>query len=181
MEPCHSRRRTVARGGYQKRSGQHLADHVVVLGMTHRTAGETPPPPPGLIAQSGDGQGEWTAARHAVLLTVQEAAEASSAQGSAPGGALPGDVPGPARQVNLGNDGDQGPSPSQRLRLTDRTSMDEDIEINQLFAARHPGWKSNSSCHPGWKSNSSCGRRSTTVGAEYGFRIRSFKGLHPLP
>ena len=32
------------------RSGQHLADHVVVLGVTHRTAGETPPPPHG----SGD-------------------------------------------------------------------------------------------------------------------------------
>ncbi|EJK52653.1 hypothetical protein THAOC_28051 [Thalassiosira oceanica] len=38
-----------------------------------------------------------------------------------------------ARPGNLGNDGDQGPSPSQRSRLTDRTSMDEDIEINQLL------------------------------------------------
>ncbi|EJK54412.1 hypothetical protein THAOC_25964, partial [Thalassiosira oceanica] len=37
------------------------------------------------------------------------------------------------RPGNLGNDGDQGPSPSQRSRLTDRTSMDEDIEINQLL------------------------------------------------
>ena len=38
-----------------------------------------------------------------------------------------------ARPGNLGNDGDQGPFPSQRSRLTDRTSMDEDIEINQLL------------------------------------------------
>ena len=38
-----------------------------------------------------------------------------------------------ARPGNLGNDGDHGPSPSQRSRLTDRTSMDEDIEINQLL------------------------------------------------
>ncbi|EJK66755.1 hypothetical protein THAOC_12292 [Thalassiosira oceanica] len=74
-----------------------LANHVVVLGMTHRTAGETPPPPPGLVAQSGAGQGARTAARDAVLLAVQEAAEASAAQGRAPGGArLPGDVPGRA-------------------------------------------------------------------------------------
>ena len=38
-----------------------------------------------------------------------------------------------ARPGDLGNDGDQGPFPSQRSRLTDRTSMDEDIEINQLL------------------------------------------------
>ena len=38
-----------------------------------------------------------------------------------------------ARPGNLGNDGDQGPSLSQRSRLTDRTSMDEDIEISQLL------------------------------------------------
>ncbi|EJK72570.1 hypothetical protein THAOC_05888 [Thalassiosira oceanica] len=38
-----------------------------------------------------------------------------------------------ARPGNLSNDGDRGSSPSQRSRLTDRTSMDEDIEINQLL------------------------------------------------
>ncbi|EJK63424.1 hypothetical protein THAOC_15914 [Thalassiosira oceanica] len=38
-----------------------------------------------------------------------------------------------ARPGNISNDGDQGPFPSQRSRLTDRTSMDEDIEINQLL------------------------------------------------
>ncbi|EJK73579.1 hypothetical protein THAOC_04787 [Thalassiosira oceanica] len=69
---------------------------MVVLGMTHRTAGETPPPTPGLVAQSGAGQGARTAARDAVLLAVQQAAEASAARGRAPGGALPGDVPGRA-------------------------------------------------------------------------------------
>ncbi|EJK51449.1 hypothetical protein THAOC_29377, partial [Thalassiosira oceanica] len=56
-------------------------------------AGETPPPPPGLVAQSGAGHGARTAARHAVLLAVQEAAVASVAWGRAPGGALRGDVP----------------------------------------------------------------------------------------
>ena len=84
------------------------------------------------------------------------------------------------RPGNLGNDSDQGPSPSQRSRLTDRTSGRRHCD-QPTFAARHPGWKPNSSCHPGWKSNSSCGRRSTTVGAEYSFRIRSIAGLHPLP
>ena len=82
------------------------------------------------------------------------------------------------RPGNLGNDSDQGPSPSQRSRLTDRTSMDG---RRHLCGTRHPGWKPNPSCHPGWKSNSSCGRQSTTVGAEYGFRICSIAGLHPLP
>ena len=98
MEPRHSRRRTVARGipVPRVRSGQHLADHVVVLGVTHRTAGETPPPPSGLVAQTGAGHGARTAVRGAVLLAVQEAAEASAARGRAPGGALPGDVPGRA-------------------------------------------------------------------------------------
>ena len=91
MEPRHSRCRIVARGIPVPclRFGQHLADHVVVLGVTHRTAGETPSPPPGLVAQSGAGHGARTAARHAVLLAVQEVAEASAARGRAPGGALP--------------------------------------------------------------------------------------------
>ncbi|EJK72185.1 hypothetical protein THAOC_06307 [Thalassiosira oceanica] len=79
--------------------GQHLADHMVVLGVTHRTAGETPPPPPGLVAQSGAGHGVRTAARLAILLAVQEAAGALEARGRAPGGALQvchpcGDTPG---------------------------------------------------------------------------------------
>ncbi|EJK65066.1 hypothetical protein THAOC_14132, partial [Thalassiosira oceanica] len=60
------------------------------------TAGETPPPTPGLVAQSGAGQGARTAARDAVLLAVQQAAEALAARGRAPGGALPGEVPGRA-------------------------------------------------------------------------------------
>ncbi|EJK61715.1 hypothetical protein THAOC_17748 [Thalassiosira oceanica] len=100
MEPRHSRRRTVARGipVPRVRSGQPLADHVVVLGVTN--AGETPPPPPGLVAQSGAGHGARTAARHAVLLAVQEAAVASAARGRAPGGALRGDVPVPGRATS---------------------------------------------------------------------------------
>ncbi|EJK55315.1 hypothetical protein THAOC_24963 [Thalassiosira oceanica] len=53
----------------------------------------------GLVAQTGAGHGARTAARHAVLLAVQEAAEASVARGRAPGGALPGDVPGRANSA----------------------------------------------------------------------------------
>ncbi|EJK60085.1 hypothetical protein THAOC_19627 [Thalassiosira oceanica] len=45
------------------------------------TAGETPPPPPGLVAQSGAGHGARTTACHAVLLALKEAAEASAARG----------------------------------------------------------------------------------------------------
>ena len=54
-----------------------------------------------------------------------------SARERAPGGALTGDVSG--RATSAMTDSDQGPSTSQRSRLTDRTSMDEDIEINQLL------------------------------------------------
>ena len=98
MEPRHSRCRIVARGipVHCVRFGQHLADHVVDLGVTHRKVEETPPSPPGLVAQSGAGHGAGTAARHAVLLAVQEAADASAARGRAPGGDLPKDVPGRA-------------------------------------------------------------------------------------
>jgi len=75
-----------------------------------------------------------------------------------------------ARPGNLGNDGDQGSSPSQRSRLTDRTSMDEEIEINQLL--RHVTQGGSQTHHVGDEAQ-------LTVGAEYGFRIRSITGLHP--
>ena len=68
---------------------------MVVLGVTRRAAMGTPPPP-GLVAQTGAGHEARTAARVAVLLAVQETAEASAAWGKAPGRALPGEVPGRA-------------------------------------------------------------------------------------
>ncbi|EJK57706.1 hypothetical protein THAOC_22219 [Thalassiosira oceanica] len=103
---------------------------LVVLGVTHRTAGETPPPPPGLA-----------------LTRSADSSKGRSTVGYSGGSGSIGFASWRrARPGNLGNDGDQGPSPSQRSRLTDRTSMDKDIEINQLL-------------RPGWKSNSSCGRR----------------------
>ncbi|EJK69892.1 hypothetical protein THAOC_08812 [Thalassiosira oceanica] len=101
------------------RYGQHLADHVVVLGVTHRTAGETPPPPPGLVVQTGAGHGARTAAQDAVLLAVQEAAEASAAR--LEGGRQADRFPETwcqaeqSRQLRC----PPGPSPSQRSRLTD--------------------------------------------------------------
>ncbi|EJK53438.1 hypothetical protein THAOC_27131 [Thalassiosira oceanica] len=96
------------------------------------TAGEKPPPPPGLVAQSGAGQGARTAARDAVLLAVQEAAEASAARGRAPGGAVPKDVPGRATSAMRG--GSQTPGATQDGSQTHHAGEEAQLwELSMAF------------------------------------------------